>query len=118
MKQIEAKIEALQKEVQKMKPTNAKQLLLQNISAMKYVLNMASPKPRPMNPDHVFIKGQNFKPHAKEGDKILDTHLGSGSIAIACHNLGFDLTACELDKEYYNNAMKRIKQHTDQQRLF
>ena len=56
--------------------------------------------------------------YAKEGDKILDTHLGSGSIAIACHNLGFNLTACELDKEYYNNAMKRIKQHTDQQRLF
>ena len=38
--------------------------------------------------------------YAKEGDKILDTHLGSGSIAIACHNLGYDLTACELDKEY------------------
>ena len=66
MKNIETKIKALQEEVQKMKPTNAKQLLLQNISAMKYVLNMASPKPRPMNPDHVFIKGQNFKPHSKE----------------------------------------------------
>ena len=38
--------------------------------------------------------------YAKEGDKILDTHLGSGSIAIACHNLKFDLTACELDKDY------------------
>jgi len=50
--------------------------------------------------------------------KILDTHLGSGSIAIACHNLGFDLTACELDKEYYNKAMKRLKEHTAQQRLF
>ena len=35
-----------------------------------------------------------LKNYAKEGDKILDTHLGSGSIAIACHNLGFDLTAC------------------------
>jgi site-specific DNA-methyltransferase (adenine-specific) len=56
--------------------------------------------------------------YAKEGDKILDTHLGSGSIAIACHNLGFDLTACELDKEYYNEAMKRLKQHQAQQRLF
>jgi site-specific DNA-methyltransferase (adenine-specific) len=43
--------------------------------------------------------------YAKEGDKILDTHLGSGSIAIACHNLGFDLTACELNKEYYNAAI-------------
>ena len=55
--------------------------------------------------------------YAKEGDKILDTHLGSGSIAIACHNLGFDLTACELDKEYYNAAMKRLKQHQAQLRI-
>ena len=46
--------------------------------------------------------------YAKEGDKILDTNLGSGSIAIACYNLGFDLTACELDKDYYNSAMKRV----------
>tara|TARA_R100000152_G_C6777121_1_gene206759 strand:+ start:733 stop:1380 length:648 start_codon:yes stop_codon:yes gene_type:complete len=56
--------------------------------------------------------------YAKEGDKILDTHLGSGSIAIACHNLGFDLTACEIDKEYYEAAMKRIEQHKQQKRLF
>tara|TARA_R100000988_G_scaffold100258_1_gene70518 strand:+ start:808 stop:1398 length:591 start_codon:yes stop_codon:yes gene_type:complete len=56
--------------------------------------------------------------NAKEGDKILDTHLGSGSIAIACHNLGFDLTACELDKEYYNSAIKRINQHKAQIRMF
>lgn len=55
---------------------------------------------------------------AKEGDKILDTHLGSGSIAIACYNLGFDLTACELDKEYYEAALKRIDNHKRQQRLF
>ena len=55
--------------------------------------------------------------YAKEGDKILDTHLGSGSIAIACHNLGFDLIACELDKEYYDSAMKRIKQHQSQLRI-
>jgi len=56
--------------------------------------------------------------YAKKGDKILDTHLGSGSIAIACHNLGFDLTACELDKEYFDESMKRIKNHVAQQRLF
>jgi len=56
--------------------------------------------------------------YAKEGDKILDTHLGSGSIAIACHNLGFDLTACELDKDYFEAALKRIEQHKAQQRLF
>jgi site-specific DNA-methyltransferase (adenine-specific) len=56
--------------------------------------------------------------YAKEGDKILDTHLGSGSIAIACHNLGFELTACELDTDYYNAAMKRINEHKQQARLF
>ena len=55
---------------------------------------------------------------AKENDKILDTHLGSGSIAIACHNLGFELTACELDKEYFDNSIKRINQQIAQQRLF
>lgn len=55
--------------------------------------------------------------YAKEGDKILDTHLGSGSIAIACHNLGYDLTACELDKDYYLSAMKRINQHQAQLRI-
>jgi len=56
--------------------------------------------------------------YAKEGNKILDTHLGSGSIAIACHNLGFDLTACELDKEYFEAAMKRIKEHQSQLRIY
>ena len=56
--------------------------------------------------------------YAKEGDKILDTHLGSGSIALACHNLGFDLTACELDTEYYDAAIKRIKEHKQQLRMF
>lgn len=56
--------------------------------------------------------------YAKPGDKILDTHLGSGSIAIACHDYGYDLTACELDPDYYNAAMQRIKQHTDQLKIF
>ena len=56
--------------------------------------------------------------YTEEGDKILDTHLGSGSIAIACHDYGFELTACELDKEYYDKAIQRITNHTNQQKLF
>jgi len=55
--------------------------------------------------------------YAKPNDKILDTHLGSGSIAIACHDYGFDLTACELDKEYYDKAMQRIQNHISQTKL-
>ena len=56
--------------------------------------------------------------YAKENDKILDTHLGSGSIAIAAHDYGFELTGCELDKEYYDKAIQRIKNHISQQKLF
>ena len=56
--------------------------------------------------------------YAKENDKILDTHLGSGSIAIACHNLGYDLTGYEIDKEYFEAAQKRINIHKQQKRLF
>lgn len=52
--------------------------------------------------------------YAKPGDKILDTHMGSGSIAIACHYMGFHLTACELDEDYYNAACERIKRETAQ----
>jgi site-specific DNA-methyltransferase (adenine-specific) len=56
--------------------------------------------------------------YANKGDKILDTHLGSGSIAIACHDYGFDLTACELDTEYYEAALKRYNNHIQQIQLF
>ena len=48
--------------------------------------------------------------YAEQGQKILDTHLGSGSIAIACYNRGFELVACELDEEYFNKANKRIEE--------
>ena len=48
--------------------------------------------------------------YAKQGDKILDTHLGGGSIAIACNEMGFNLTASEIDEDYFNAACKRIEQ--------
>jgi site-specific DNA-methyltransferase (adenine-specific) len=56
--------------------------------------------------------------YAKQGDKILDTHLGSGSHAIACNNLGFELTACELDEDYFKASVERIKRESAQERLF
>jgi len=56
--------------------------------------------------------------YAKEGDRILDTHLGSGSIAIACHNLGYDLVGYELDEDYFQAAKKRLEEHQKQLRLF
>lgn len=59
-----------------------------------------------------------LKKYAKQGDKILDTHLGSMSIAIACYDLGFDLVGCELDAEYYQKGLERVNNHIKQGNLF
>jgi site-specific DNA-methyltransferase (adenine-specific) len=56
--------------------------------------------------------------YAKEGDRILDTHLGSGSIALACHNRGYSLDAYEIDKEYYNAAKERLRVQQSQLTIF
>ena len=56
--------------------------------------------------------------YAKEGDKILDTHRGSASLDIACHNLGYDLVTCEIDTDYFNDGNKRLKQHQQQLTMF
>ncbi len=56
--------------------------------------------------------------YAKPNDKILDTHLGSMSIAIACHDYGFELVGAELDEEYYKKGIERVKNHISQQKLF
>jgi site-specific DNA-methyltransferase (adenine-specific) len=55
-----------------------------------------------------------LKNYAKQGDKILDTHGGSCSIAIACDIMGFDLDVCELDTDYYNAAVERFERHKRQ----
>lgn len=55
--------------------------------------------------------------YAKEGDKILDTHLGSMSIAIACADYGFELVGCELDPDYYKKGIERIQNHISQTKL-
>ena len=58
-----------------------------------------------------------LKNYAKPGDKILDTHGGSGSICIACDNLGFDLDFYEIDLEYFNAAKERLERHQRQTKL-
>jgi len=55
--------------------------------------------------------------YAEKGWRILDTHMGSGSLAVACYKLGHPLTACEIDQEYYDNAIRRIERETAQMRL-
>ncbi len=59
-----------------------------------------------------------LKNYAKPGQRILDTHLGSGSIAIACDLEGFDLVGCEIDADYIAGARKRLADHQAQPRLF
>lgn len=56
--------------------------------------------------------------YAEEGDAIVDTHFGSLSIGIACHDMKFDLTAIELDKDYYEQAKQRLLNHQRQLTLF
>jgi len=56
--------------------------------------------------------------YAKHGDRILDTHLGSGSSAIACHGMGFEMVGIELDADYYTASVKRFKQQTAQLGIF
>jgi len=94
--------------------------LSENLGTVSKWIEIAPQDPNRIHPTQKPVKLYEWllMNYAKEGDKILDTHLGSGSIAIACHNLGYDLTACELDKEYYDAAIKRIEQHKQQIRLF
>jgi len=59
-----------------------------------------------------------LKNYAKEGDKILDTHGGSMSSAIACHYGGFDMVICEMDKDYFEAGKKRLEEETKQVAMF
>ena len=56
--------------------------------------------------------------YAKPGDKLIDTHSGSGSFRIAAYDLGFDLVSCELDKDYFNDNENRFQNHISQKDLF
>lgn len=66
----------------------------------------------------IFLYKWLLENYAEKGDKIIDTHLGSGSIAIACWDLGYDLTAYEIDADYYEKTCKRFKNHSSQMALW
>lgn len=59
-----------------------------------------------------------FARYAKEGDRILDTHLGSGSSRIAAYDAGLDFVGCELDKQYFDAQERRFLEHAGQMNLF
>ena len=52
--------------------------------------------------------------YAKQGDLILDTHVGSASSLIACHDLGFNAVGFELDEDYYKESLERLNRHRKQ----
>jgi len=58
-----------------------------------------------------------LKSYAKPGDRILDTHLGSGSSRIAAYEMGFDFVGCEIDKDYFEAQEKRWESHISQMRI-
>ena len=66
----------------------------------------------------IYLYGWIINKYCKEGFKVLDTHLGSGSIALACDMYKVDLVACEIDEKYFNNAKKRLEVEQSQQSLF
>ena len=90
-----------------------------SFSCKKFDKSSADPKNR-IHPTQkpVALYKWLLKNYAKPGDRIIDTHGGSGSICIACHDMGFDLTWMELDKDYYDAAVKRYKTHAAQGVLF
>jgi len=82
-------------------------------SVMKIAGNKKHPAEKP-----IALYKWLLKNYAKPKDKILDTHGGSMSIAIACHDMGFDLDLCELDKDYFEAGKKRYENHISQVRMF
>ena len=90
-----------------------KKYTLSSKSETKGGINRIHPNQKP-----VALYKWLLKNYAEPGQKILDTHLGSGSSAIAAHYFGCDFVGCEIDKEYYDAMMKRFKRETSQIAMF
>lgn len=87
-------------------------------SKIKYNIPFSGPMDIHPTQKPVALYNWLLKNYAKEGDKILDTHGGSMSIALACHDYKYDLTLCEIDKDYFEAGLKRLKNHVAQTVLF
>jgi len=82
-----------------------------------YPLSMSEKKQHPTQKP-VKLYEWILSKYAEPGQRILDTHMGSGSIAIACHYFGAYLTATEIDEDYFKAACERIERETRQMDLF
>ena len=87
-----------------------------NVTGNNYQINSNESKTR-IHPTQkpVALYQWLLKNYAKSGDRILDTHLGSGSSAIAADIMGFDFVGLEIDKDYYEAALDRFNRHKQQQ---
>ena len=90
------------------------------------IIRMPTPKDGKIHPTQkpVALYAWILKNYAKQGDKIIDTHFGSGSIACAVHKaniidkMDLSLVACELDKDYFESSIQRVKAALQTQSLF
>jgi site-specific DNA-methyltransferase (adenine-specific) len=90
-----------------------------SFDALAKLIRMSTPKTGKIHPTQKPVRLYEWllKNYAKQGDKILDTHGGSGSIAIACDIMGFDLDWYEIDKDYFTAAKERLERHQRQEVL-
>jgi len=91
-----------------------------NFNRVAKMVTLSSMDPSRFHPTQKPVKLYSWilENFAEKGMKILDTHMGSGSVAIACHYYGAYLTACEISPEYFEKACERIVRETSQLKLF
>lgn len=95
------------------KRTSVKQVTIESNGLLGKEITRIHPTQKPVK-----LYQWLLKTYAKPGQRILDTHLGSGSSAIAAHYFGCDFVGCEIDKDYYDAAVNRFNNETKQQAMF